>query len=330
MLRDLNVQSTVLSVVVPMYNEEENVAPFLVRLIGVLDAMALRYEVLMVDDGSSDSTWAAIQQAAQEYPGVRGLRLVRNFGHQAALLAGLKHAQGLAIVSMDGDLQHPPELIPRLLELWRKGADVVTTLRTYNHDTGWLKKLTSAMYYRCFSYLSGTRMQSGQSDFRLLDRSALDQLLAMQQSDIFLRGAVSWLNYPTETIHFVATSRQHGESKYTLAKMMCFARSGILAFSTKPLQVGIMFGLTTSALSFIFLAWIFVQYVLGNTVQGWASTLGLLSLLFGVLFVLLGIIGTYLGRIYLMLQRRPHYVLDERSMTIQTSTLAEVTKGDSA
>jgi dolichol-phosphate mannosyltransferase len=313
-----------------MYNEEANVAPFLVRLIGVLDAMELRYEVLMADDGSSDSTWTEIQKAAQKFPCVRGLRLVRNFGHQAALLAGLQHAQGQAIVSMDGDLQHPPELIPRLLELWRAGADVVTTLRSYNNETGWLKKHTSSLYYRIFSYLSGTKMQPGQSDFRLLDRSALDQLLAMQQSDIFLRGAVTWLSYPTETIHFVAAGRQHGESKYTLAKMMRFARSGILAFSTKPLQVGIMLGLATSGLSFLYLAYIFLQYVLGNTVQGWASTLGLLSLLFGVLFVMLGIIGTYLGRIYLMLQRRPHYVLDERSMTIQAGALADVAKGDSA
>jgi dolichol-phosphate mannosyltransferase len=197
-----------------------------------------------------------------------------------------------------------------MVAAWKSGNAVVSTLRTYNKSTGFFKKSTSSLYYRIFSYLSEVEMASGQSDFRLLDRSALDQLLTIQQSDLFLRGAVSWLNYPGKNIPFVAEDRLHGVSKYSLSKMLRFARSGILAFSTKPLQVGIMTGLATSGLSFLYLVYIVVQYFFGHTVQGWASTLGLLSLLFGVLFVMLGVIGTYIGRIYTMLQHRPHYVLD--------------------
>jgi dolichol-phosphate mannosyltransferase len=305
----------VASIVVPMYNEEANVPHFVRRLAGVLDGLSLSYEILLVDDGSRDGTWEAIQSAARTCPALRGVRLARNFGHQAALLAGLHQAKGRAVISMDGDLQHPPELIPALIEAWNNGAAVVTTQRTYNESVGFFKKATSSLYYRLFSYLSDVRMEPGQSDFRLLDRHVLDQLLSIQQSDIFLRGAVGWLNYPCKNIPFVAQDRLHGSSKYSLRKMLRFAKSGILAFSIKPLEVGIMLGVTTSALSFLYLVYIVFQYFQGNTVQGWASTLTLLSLLFGVLFIMLGIVGTYIGRIYTMLQRRPQYVLDSHSGT---------------
>lgn len=300
-----------LSIVVPMYNEEENIKHFVKRLVQVVDSLSLDYEILLVDDGSGDATWREIQIAEQIFSVVRGVRLARNFGHQAALLAGLRAAQGRAVISMDGDMQHPPELIPELLNAWKNGACVVSTTRTYGKKTGAFKKLTSSLYYRVFSYLSDVPMNSGQSDFRLLDRSALNQLLSIRQSDIFLRGAVSWLNYPETTIPFVAADRLHGESKFPLSKMLRFARGGILAFSTKPLQIGIMMGLMTSVFSFAYLVYIIIQHARGNTVEGWSSTLGLLSLLFGVLFVMLGIVGTYLGRIYIMLQQRPQYVLDE-------------------
>jgi dolichol-phosphate mannosyltransferase len=302
-----------LSIVVPMYNEEENIRHFVDRVVQVVGPLAIAYEVILVDDGSDDATWREIQTAERMFKGVRGVRLARNFGHQAALLAGLRAAKGRAVISMDGDMQHPPEMIPALLDAWKDGASVVSTTRAYSDTTSTFKKLTSSLYYRIFSYLSDVPMRSGQSDFRLLDRSALDQLLSIRQSDIFLRGAVSWLNYPETTIPFVAADRLHGESKYPFRKMLRFARGGILAFSTKPLQIGIAMGLMTSVFSFAYLVYILVQYARGNTVEGWSSTLGLLSLLFGVLFIMLGIVGTYLGRIYTMLQQRPQYVLDEDS-----------------
>ncbi|THC45651.1 glycosyltransferase family 2 protein [Massilia sp. Mn16-1_5] len=300
-----------LSIVVPMYNEEENIKHFVKRVVQVVAPLELDYELLLVDDGSRDGTWLEIQTAAQLFKTVRGIRLARNFGHQSALLAGLRAAKGQAVISMDGDLQHPPEMIPELLKAWKDGARVVSTTRTYSKTTSAFKRFTSSLYYRIFSYLSEVPMKSGQSDFRLLDRSALEQLLSIRQSDIFLRGAVSWLNYPETTIPFVAADRLHGESKYPLSKMLRFARGGILAFSTKPLQIGIAMGLMTSVFSFAYLVYILVQHARGQTVEGWSSTLGLLSLLFGVLFIMLGIVGTYLGRIYIMLQQRPQYVLED-------------------
>lgn len=312
-----DMESATLSVVVPMYNEEENVKYFVKRLVHVLEPLALEYEILLVDDGSNDGTWREIRAAAKEFPSLRGIRLARNFGHQAALLAGLHQAKGRAIVSMDGDMQHPPELIPALLKAWAGGAAVVSTLRTYNESTSFFKKATSSLYYRIFSFLSDVHMEAGQSDFRLIDRSVMKHLLSIQQSDLFLRGVVGWLNYPGVTIPFIAEDRRYGKSKYSLSKMFRFARSGILAFSTKPLQVGIMVGLMTSALSFLDLFYILVQYFRGHTVQGWASTLGLLSFLFGILFIMLGVVGTYLGRIYIMLQHRPKYVIDNRDDSIQ-------------
>jgi len=214
-------------------------------------------------------------------------------------------------VSMDGDLQHPPELIPDLVQAWKQGAAVVETRRHYNGQTSRFKKLSSALFYQVFALVSEIAMEEGRSDFRLIDRRVLDQVLAFQQSDIFLRGVVSWLDFPSTTIEFEAANRLHGESKYTLQRMLRFARGGIVAFSTKPLKVGIALGLVTSALAFVELCYIMAQYVLGHTVPGWASTLGLLVFLFGVLFVILGVIGGYVGLIYIMLQHRPPYVIYE-------------------
>ena len=303
-----------ISVVVPLFNEQDSVAHLVERLTNALDSLGESYEVLLIDDGSGDATWIRIANAAaQHHPRLRGLRLARRFGHQAALLAGLSRARGQAVVSMDGDLQHPPELIPELVKAWKQGAAVVDTRRHYNAQTSRFKKLSSALFYRFFSFMSEIDMQEGRSDFRLVDRRVLDQVLAFQQSDIFLRGVVGWLNFPSTTIEFEAANRLHGDSKYTIESMLRFARGGIMAFSTKPLKVGITLGLVTSALAFGALCYIVARYVGGHTVPGWASTLGLLVLLFGVLFVILGVIGEYVGRIYIMLQHRPAYVIYEET-----------------
>jgi len=303
-----------ISVVVPVFNEQDNVAQLVERLTNALDSLGNSYEVLLIDDGSRDATWIRIADAAaQDHPRLRGLRLARQFGHQAALLAGLSRARGQAVVSMDGDLQHPPELIPELVKAWKQGAPVVETRRHYNAQTSRFKKLSSALFYQFFSLVSEIDMKEGRSDFRLIDRRVLDQVLAFQQSDIFLRGVVSWLDFPSTTIEFEAANRLHGDSKYTLQSMLRFARGGIVAFSTKPLRVGLALGLVTSALAFVELCYIMAQYVLGHTVPGWASTLGLLVFLFGVLFVILGVIGGYVGLIYIMLQHRPPYVIYEET-----------------
>ncbi|MFZ5897105.1 MAG: glycosyltransferase family 2 protein [Myxococcota bacterium] len=301
-----------LSVVAPMYNEETNIVPFVEAVSAVLDAASIDYEIVLVDDGSRDGTWTAISRAANQRTRVRGLSLSRNFGHQGALFAGLSHAQGRAIVSMDGDLQHPPAMLPILLQAWREGYQVVNTRRSDSDDTTAFKRFTSRAFYWFFSRVSGVRMEAGASDFRLLDRSALSALLGMGDADLFIRGLVSWLGFRTKTVDYQAQRRHSGVPKFTLKKMLKFSSGAMLSFSVIPLRLGIGVGFVTSALAFIELCYIFVTYFRGHTVTGWASMMAVMSLMFGVLFILLGIIGAYLGKIYEILKNRPRFVIGDR------------------
>ena len=248
---------------------------------------------------------------SQNNTAIKGLKLARNFGHQHALLAGLNYAKGQAVVSMDADLQHPPFLIRELLEAHRNGHLVVHTRREETTGASFLKRTTSACFYRVFSFLTDVRMESGASDFRLLDRAVLNQLLNFGGVDLFLRGAVEWIGYASVTIPYTAGERFSGVSKYDLLKMLTFARGSIVSFSTKPLIVGVWIGIVTSTLAFIEIVYVIFQVAQGHTVQGWASTVGIISFLFGVLFVILGILGTYLARIHIALQNRPRFIVTE-------------------
>lgn len=301
----------VLSVVIPAFNEEGSVAHLVERIAAALDRTGVTHEIVLVDDGSEDATWPRIADAAHRNPVVRGVRLARNFGHQHALLAGLAHARGRAIVSMDADLQHPPELIPELLRHWEAGALVVGTERLDAGTTGTFKRLSSRYFYRAFAALTGIPMRAGMSDFRLIDRSVRDEMLRLRYGDVFLRGTVQWLGYPTATVSFQVGARHAGTSKYTLRRMLRFASGAVVSFSAKPLYVAIWIGVLTGCASLLELAYVILQYTRGETVPGWASIVGVMSLLFGVLFILLGIIGVYIARIHEVLQNRPAFVVTE-------------------
>ena len=301
-------ESTVLSIVIPLFNEEGNVAPLIKELEKAVSNIGKTYEVILVDDGSSDGTWSNIELAAQSNANVKGVKLARNFGHQPALVAGLAHSEGEAIISMDGDLQHPPALIKELLDKWEQGYQIVNTFREDAKVASFFKRITSRYFYKVFSILTDVPMSTGSSDFRLLDRRVLNNLLKFQDVDIFLRGAVNWLGFSTVTIPYTAAKRFSGDSKYSLRKMFQFAKGSIISFSTKPLIIGVWIGLITSFLSFAEIIYIMLQYSQGQTVPGWASTIGILSFLFGILFIILGIIGTYIARIHVALQARPKYV----------------------
>jgi dolichol-phosphate mannosyltransferase len=302
-----------LSVVAPMYNEEGNIAAFVVAVERVVAAIGVPFEIILVDDGSSDGTWAQIVAQSKLHPALRGARLARNFGHQGALMAGLSEARGQAIVSMDGDLQHPPELIPELFARWREGYKVVTTERADATDTSLFKRVTSRWFYGVFSKLTGVSMAPGNSDFRLLDASAVRALCAMNDVDLFIRGSVTWLGFRSITLPYRANKRFSGTTKYSLKKMLRFASGAILSFSLAPLKLGIWIGFFTSGLSALELGYILVQYFRGQTVTGWASMMAFMSLMFGILFVLLGVIGTYLGKIFEVLKNRPRFLIGERS-----------------
>lgn len=301
-----------LSVVAPLYDERENVEPLVAALSASLGEAGIEYEIVLVDDGSKDGTWRTIAEIAARDPRVRGVALCRNFGHQGALLAGLNHARGRAVVTMDGDLQHPPDVVPELVRAWRQGYKVVNTRRTDSADTGAFKRLSSRAFYWLFSRLSGVEMEAGSSDFRLVDRAALGALLRMGDADLFIRGIVNWLGFESTTIPYRARSRHSGRPKYTLRRMFRLSAGAMLSFSALPLRLGIGVGFVTSFLAFLELCYILYAYSRGEVVPGWASVMTVMSFMFGILFVLLGVIGTYLGKIYEISKNRPRYVVGER------------------
>jgi dolichol-phosphate mannosyltransferase len=271
----------------------------------------LAWELILVNDGSNDATWSRIQVASRSDRRVRGVCLARNFGHQNALFAGLHYARGRAIITMDGDLQHPPAVIPQLLAAWKQGFKVVNTERRDGKDTPAFKRVTSRWFYALFSRLSGVTMAAGSSDFRLIDAQALQALKGMRDADLFLRGIVHWLGYPSTTVPFEVGQRFSGETKYSLRRMMRFSTTAILSFSMLPLRLGIWVGFVTSLLAVGEIVYILVRWVQGVALPGWTSIMVLLSFLFAVLFFLIGIVGTYLGEIFEILKSRPRFVILE-------------------
>lgn len=314
------LESITLSVVVPLYNEENNVEPLVRRLTEVLEGIKESYEILLIDDGSRDATWEVIKTLSNSNSRLKALGLSRNFGHQHALLAGLSHAQGQAVISMDGDLQHPPEVIPELVGAWKKGFKVVVTDRRGQEALPLFKRLTSKYFYKIFSFMSEVSLSEGSSDFRLIDRSALESLLSFRDANIFLRGAVQWLGFPSITVCYNVAERFSGQTKFSLKKMLRFAIGAVVSFSTKPLRLGIWIGILTSVLAFLEILYVLVQYIRGMTVTGWASVVGILSLMFGFLFILLGVIGSYLGSIHQALQNRPKFIVDRYIKIGKSST----------
>lgn len=300
-----------ISVVAPCHNEEPNLEPLYWALSSALRSAEWTYEVVLVDDGSTDETWSVISRIARSDSRVRGVRLARSFGQQAAILAGLKHAHGDAAVTMDADLQHPPALIPVMARYWLAGKPVVLTRRTDSDDVGPFKRLTSALFYRIFSGLTGVPMPAGTGEFRLIDRRVVDYLLSLREGEYFLRGLIGWTGFRSVTVPFHAAPRLAGRTKYSLRKMLRLAVSGVTAFSLTPLRIGTVLGLATAFLAFLELGYVLIQAGRGHTVPGWASDVGVTTLLFGVQFILLGLIGEYLGRIYLAAKSRPPFLIEE-------------------
>jgi dolichol-phosphate mannosyltransferase len=301
------------SVVIPAFNEAPNIPLLHQRIAAVLPQTGVRnWELIFADDGSRDTTWSAICELATQDPSVRGVRLSRNFGHQYALLAGLEAAEGDAVIMMDCDLQHPVEMIPTMLERWQAGIHVVKTLRQEDCQIGWFKRWTSRAFYRLFSALSGVNLQPGLADFRLLDRRALNELLRLKEEGLFLRGLTEWIGFPSCAIPYQAGQRACGQSQYSLKKMVRLAWNGVSSFSITPLRIGIFVGLIGSLLSLLSLFYAFFGKIFGRgLVPGWASTLMVISLLFFLLFVYLGVLGEYIGRIIIEVRQRPRFIVCE-------------------
>lgn len=304
-----------ISIVIPAHNEEGNVAAMHQRIQSVFEKMEdYSFEIIFVNDGSRDNTQQKLEELAAHFPEVKFIEFSRNFGHQPAVKAGMDYADGNAVISMDGDLQHPPELIPEMVSAWEKGYDIVYTIRTYPQQISYFKRKTSDLFYRFLSNISDIDLtQGGGSDFRLVDASVVAVMRDLKEDDLFLRGLTNWIGFKQIGIEFVAGERTSGESSYNLQKMLKFAFTGITSFSVKPLYLATYLGFLFSALSLLYIPYVIYSFVSGTEISGWASLIMTIVFFGGVQLIILGIIGIYLGKIFKQSKNRPNYIIRSKS-----------------
>ena len=304
-----------LSIVVPLYNEEGNVATLVDRILGIVQQLPERptYEIVLVNDGSRDSTLPAIREQMRLHPNIVLVNLSRNFGHQLAATAGLDVAQGEAVVLMDGDLQDPPELIAQFVERWRQGYDVVYAVRRTRKGESPFKLFTARAFYRIIKRLTNVDIPVDTGDFRLMSRRVVDALKRSRERHRFLRGMVSWVGFNQTGVEYDREERHSGTTKYPLRKMLKFAIDGITSFSDVPLRFASYLGFIVSSAAFIYalIIIIFKLFHLGTPeyTRGWASTMVAILFLGGVQLIGIGILGEYLGRIYDEVKARPLYLI---------------------
>ncbi|MGH2875583.1 MAG: glycosyltransferase family 2 protein [Solirubrobacteraceae bacterium] len=303
-------QLRLLSVVAPVCNEDALIGEFYARVRAALEG--LPFELVLVDDGSSDGTPMKLEALAAADPRVRVVSLARNFGHQTALTAGLDHARGDAVVMLDADLQDPPELIGTMLDHWRAGCDVVYAVRERRDGESRFKLSTARWFYSLFDRLAQVELQHNSGDFRLLDRRPLQALLSMRERNRFLRGMTVWVGYTQAAVPYHRDARYAGETKYTLPKMLRFSLDAIFSFSHRPLQLATLLGFLFSTLAFIAIPIVVVLRLLGSYLPGFSAITILVLLLGGIELIAIGIIGEYVGRIYDEVKGRPLYLVKAR------------------
>lgn len=307
-----------LSVVVPCYNESAVVDQLVETLVPVLDALGRDYEVILVDDGSRDDTLERLRVISAQRPAFSYLALSRNFGKEGAMLAGLSQAQGDAVAIMDADLQHPPELIGAMLELLDAGFEQVVARRD-RHGDPWTRTLASRAYYRLVNGLIDVRLQDGAGDFRILSRTALRALLSLGEVNRFSKGLFAWIGFKTTYVDYQNVARAGGESKWGLRSLVDYGIDSVLSFNNKPLRMAIHLGLVISLLAVVYGVWVGVDALVhGNAVPGYVTLICAVVGLGGVQMIMLGVIGEYLGRIYLETKGRPHFLIREGSAGLDT------------
>ncbi len=304
--------TAMLSVVAAAYDEADVLPAFVGRLATVLEATGEPWEVVLVDDGSRDGTWGAIEAAAEAEPRIRGIRLSRNFGHQLALTAGLSVARGDGVITMDSDLQHPPEVIPALLAAARDGSDVVYAVRSAADAASFWKRFSARVFYKLLNKLSSLELPEGAADFRWMSRRVVDVVAAMPERHRFLRGLVRWAGYRQTFVEYERGVREGGESKYGLRRMILFAWDAVVSFSSFPLRVASVLGICVSLLGWLYLVYVLIVKVFTNkAVPGWTSVTAAVLLLGGAQLVFLGILGQYVGRMYDDVKQRPLFLIAE-------------------
>jgi dolichol-phosphate mannosyltransferase len=301
------------SVVIPVLNEEENVEALYDRLKELLDREASRREIIYVDDGSIDGTVSKVTQLHAKDPTVKLVSLSRNFGHQLALTAGLDHAQGDVVVTMDADLQHPPDVIPKFLEKWREGYDVVSGVKTGAARRSWFVEMLAGIFYFFMKRLSDTAIDPQASDFRLFTRPVVLALRSMRESTRFLRGLVKWVGFRSITVPYEPAERFRGAPKYTLRMLARLAGAGVFSFSVVPLRLATMTGLCVALLAAVYAAFaLYARFVWRHVIEGWTSMILVVMFLGSLQLVFIGIVGEYLGRAFMEAKHRPLYLVRSR------------------
>lgn len=305
----------IISVVVPCYNEAKNIPLIVGELQKHLTGYI--YEIILVDDGSSDNSDKIYKPLALQYSEINFIRLSRNFGQQAALQAGIANARGDAIITIDADMQQPPALIPELVEKWQQGFKIVEAMPIYTNSVGPFKKYSSYIFYWLLNKLSEYPVVKGANDYRLIDRQVARVIHKLPENHLYLRGLYSWTGFKKGFISYTHLKREHGTTHYPMHKMLKLALNGIMSLSIKPLRFALIMGLVVSLIAFIIMVWaLYLEFFTEKTIHGWTSTIISTVFLAGIQLIVLGIIGEYLGKMFMENKRRPNYIVEEKSLKV--------------
>ncbi len=297
-----------LSIIIPVFNEEESIDPLIMELEKYCPAQT---EIIFVNDGSTDNTQLEIERLASHNPKIKCISFSRNFGHQNALMAGMQHATGEQIIIMDGDLQHPPSLIPEILKKINEGYDLVNTRRIATEKISPLKKIFTKVFYKFINAVSDTSIEPNMADFRGFNKKVLNTILKFKERDLFLRGIFSWIGFKNYTLNFTAPARRFGKTKYNFGSMLRLALKGTTSFSFKPLRVALLIGTVISILAFSFALFALVAYYKGDTYPGWASMIIAIMFLGGTQLLAIGLLGEYIASLFTESKKRPLYIIDK-------------------
>lgn len=301
------------SIILPCFNEEGNIVEIYEKIKTQINTIGYDFELIFIDDGSTDQTLHTIKSLTRADNRVKCISFSRNFGHQAALKAGFDFCHGDCAITMDADLQHPPSLLAEMIENWENGFEIVFTLRKDESETRFFKRFTSNFFYKLMNYMSGLNLQKGAADFRLIDRKIIDIFKdQISEYHLFYRGLISWVGFKTKSIEYSPSPRHTGKTKYTFMKMLNFALNGITSFSIKPLRLSIIIGFILAFMSFVYAIYAVVASVLLNqTIVGWTSLIFSVLFIGGIQLIFMGIIGEYIGKIFIEIKQRPIYLVKE-------------------
>ncbi|MBB4035939.1 dolichol-phosphate mannosyltransferase [Dysgonomonas hofstadii] len=304
-----------ISIVICCYNEYTNLPTVINAIHENIKPTGYQYEIIAVNDGSVDGSQELLEELSQNDENLFYIEFSRNFGHQNALKAGIDHASGDCVISMDADMQHPPRLLPEFIQKWEEGYDIVYTRRECDPSLGLFKRISSKYFYKFLNAVSDIKMEKGAADFRLMDRHAADVLVNIKGGDLFIRGLVNWIGFKQYAIDYQPDKRLSGSTKYTIKKMLRMAALGVISFSSKPLQISLYLGFIIALLSLLFIPYAAISFFIGHAKAGWVSLILTISFLGGLQLFILGIIGLYIGRIFAQTKGYPPYIVRSTNLT---------------